>query len=305
MEYRMPSHPRAVLGAALALVAVLPLPLDAQIRASERARVSQTVDGTTITVDYARPRARGRDPLFGGVVHWGEVWTPGANWATTLEVDKDITLAGHPVPAGVYSMWMTVEPGNWEVVLDPEAKLFHTTPPAASDEQIRFSVTPAEGEPVEALAFYFPEYAASGTELRMHWGTTYVAMEIGVEASQRMTVTDAEAAPILGEYRMTMIFGAPEGQDPPVVPYDVYRGEDGSMRVKTSFGPEWPPGMELMLLPTPAEGIFIPGLLVDGEFTDTLTETFMEFLIENGRAVSFEFRGDDDTLYARGGRSAS
>lgn len=121
---------------------------------------------------------------------------------TTLEVDKDITLAGHPVSAGIYSIWMTVEPGDWEVVLDPEPKLFHTTPPAA--------------------------------------------MPVGVQPSQRMT----------------MIFGAPEG-------------------------------------------IFIPGLLVDGDFTDTLTETVMEFVIENGRAVSFEFRGDDDTLFARGGRASS
>jgi len=299
----MPPRPRSVYGAALALIALLPMPLDAQIRASERASVSQTVDGTTITVDFARPRAKGRDPLFGGVVHWGKVWTPGANWATTLEVDKDITLAGRAVPAGVYSMWMTVEPGDWEVILDPEPKLFHTMPPAASDDQIRFSVTPSEGGPVEVLSFYFPEYAASGTELRMHWGTTYVAMPIEVEPSQRMTVTDDEAEPILGEYRMTMRLGVPPGQEAPVVPFDVYRAEDGSLRVRTSFGPAFPPDMELLLLPTPAQGIFIPGLLVDGEFTETLAETFMEFAIEDGRAVSFEFRGDDDTLFASGGRS--
>ena len=42
------------------------------------------VNGTTITLDFSRPVARGRDSLFGGVVHWGELWTPGANWATKL-----------------------------------------------------------------------------------------------------------------------------------------------------------------------------------------------------------------------------
>ena len=40
----------------------------AQVKASEPASVSQTVDGTTITVVYSRPQARGRDSLFGGEV---------------------------------------------------------------------------------------------------------------------------------------------------------------------------------------------------------------------------------------------
>jgi len=31
----------------------------AQVRASERATISQTADGTNVTIDYARPRARG------------------------------------------------------------------------------------------------------------------------------------------------------------------------------------------------------------------------------------------------------
>ena len=81
----------------LILGLALPFTAAAQVRLSERGRVSQTVSGTTITVDYARPGARGRD-IFGGVVHWGEVWTPGANWGTTLEVDRAIKLNGHDVP---------------------------------------------------------------------------------------------------------------------------------------------------------------------------------------------------------------
>ena len=65
----------------------------AQIRASELQSVAQTVDGTTIRVTYSRPRTRERWPIFGTkIVQWGEVWTPGANWATLLETNKDITL---------------------------------------------------------------------------------------------------------------------------------------------------------------------------------------------------------------------
>ncbi len=87
--------PCAVLAAVASLAAVgvsAPAPVDAQPRGSERGVMTQRVNGTTLTVDYSRPVARGRENLFGGVVHWGEVWTPGANWATTLEVDRPVAL---------------------------------------------------------------------------------------------------------------------------------------------------------------------------------------------------------------------
>jgi len=61
-------------------------------------------------------------------VHWGDLWTPGANWATTLEVDRDIKLNGHAVPAGKYSAWMRVQPEEWTVFLNGEARMYHDTP---------------------------------------------------------------------------------------------------------------------------------------------------------------------------------
>ena len=66
----------------LLLAPALPSAAPAQIRASERALLAQTIDGTTLTLDFARPRVRGRDSIFGGQVYWTEVWTPGANMAT-------------------------------------------------------------------------------------------------------------------------------------------------------------------------------------------------------------------------------
>ena len=79
-----------VLAAAIALVTALPAGAQAQVMASEHGMVQQRVDGTTITIEYYRPQRRGRDNLFGGVVKWGSTWTPGANWATTLDVDHDV-----------------------------------------------------------------------------------------------------------------------------------------------------------------------------------------------------------------------
>ena len=84
---------------AAVMVCATPNVLDAQVMPSERGTVSQTVDGTTITIEYSRPVARGRTP-FPDVVRYGRPWTPGANWATTIEVDKPIHLNGNELPKG-------------------------------------------------------------------------------------------------------------------------------------------------------------------------------------------------------------
>lgn len=50
-------------------------------QASQHGSVAQTVNRTVITLEYDRPVARGRE-LFGGIVDWDAIWTPGANVAT-------------------------------------------------------------------------------------------------------------------------------------------------------------------------------------------------------------------------------
>lgn len=134
---------------------VLAADADAQIRASERGTVTQTVDGTTIKIDYSRLQARGRDELFGGVVPWGEVWT-GANWATTIAVDRDITINGHELPPGTYSVWFEVQPEEWTVILDPEPRRFHLFAPEESDDQVRFTIRPETGSHMEVLDLVVP-----------------------------------------------------------------------------------------------------------------------------------------------------
>src|SRR4051812_29853453 len=133
------SATRRVAGA-LAVIAATSSAALAQIRASELASVSQTVDGTRITIEYSRPRVRGRKQLFGTkLIEWNEVWTPGANYATTLETNRDITLSGHAVPKGKYSVWMVVRQKRpWTFVLDPRARLFHMAHPDSASNQIRF-----------------------------------------------------------------------------------------------------------------------------------------------------------------------
>src|ERR1051325_11035541 len=56
------------------------IPLD-QVSKSQAGAIGQRVATTEITLTYSRPVARGRQ-LFGALVPYGQVWTPGADQAT-------------------------------------------------------------------------------------------------------------------------------------------------------------------------------------------------------------------------------
>jgi hypothetical protein len=287
--------------ALLAGALLLPPGARAQIRASEAASVSQTIDGTHLTVTYSRPRARGRSPLFGRVVRWDEVWTPGANWATTLEVDRDVRLEGHPLPKGKYSVWMVVrEGGEWTAVLDPDARRFHMYPPDSSAKQLRFPVRAGEGPATDVLTWSFPEIRADGGTLALQWGTTRVAIDVAVEPSLRVTLPEAEAAPYLGRYSF-----AEKGSTKPrefVVSYEdgTLTGEWDRRDVGDGLQGNTVDYMGRFALIRIGPDRFVPGLYDGkGEIYEVLRpEMVFEFTRSGGRAESFDVRDDRDEAWA-------
>ena len=155
----------------------------AQAMSSEHAVSAQTVDGTTITVEFYRPKARGR-ALFGSLVPWGVPWTPGANWATTIDVDHDVRVNGQALPKGKYTIWAIPQQAEWTIIFDRRERVFHTRGPSASDEQMRVT-THAETVPfTEMLTWSFPLVQRDGTTLQLAWGTTSVALTIDVPGSK-------------------------------------------------------------------------------------------------------------------------
>lgn len=289
--------------AAFGAVALLATPTaaSAQILASERALVSQTIDGTTITIDYSRPRLRGRDAhedLFGGQIPWGGTWTPGANEATTLEADRDIYIEGVAVPAGAWSVWMFVDPEAWELVLDPRVDLYHTDHPEPANDQIRIPIeTKDVDSSVEALTWSFPTVRTDGTELRMQWGTVAVDLKVEVEPTVLLTLTEEEAAPYVGSWDVVQLPSewAPEhGFEMEV------RHEGDMLMAYMEFAADFGDDVALVMA---ADQVFQLAFLMDGEVAEVGGWAFMEFLMDDeGRAVSFEIRDLEDALLTRGTR---
>ncbi|MEO6528681.1 MAG: DUF2911 domain-containing protein [Gemmatimonadaceae bacterium] len=273
----------------------------AQIRPSEHGTVSQQVATTTITVEYDRPGARGR-MLFGDgkVVHWGEVWTPGANWATTMDVDKNVRVDGHPLPKGKYSVWLIPQaaPAPWTLLFARTARLFHTRPPSAGDEQLRVPVRPEQSIHMETLAWYFPVVTPDGATLRLHWGTTVVPVQIGVDMARPGPLLSERRTPYVGTYRMRVTPSTGRS------PYDVdlvVADENGAMKLKTLPASAFGDG-ELDLVPI-SDGKFhllsaqLPKL--EGQFYGA-PGLLLVFDLVGGRARSVEMIAYDGRVVGRG-----
>ena len=168
----------AILSAVL--LGSLPNETFAQVRASEPATVAQTVNGTSFRVEYFRPKVRGRNPLFGKEVPWDRLWTPGANWATTFEINRDVTIDGHAVAKGKYSVWFVVRPVVWTIVLDPRHNRYHEERPDSTGAQIRWTVEPQQGAFTEALTWSFPDVTPEGLALEFAWENRRVALGVVV-----------------------------------------------------------------------------------------------------------------------------
>src|SRR5687768_7375700 len=269
----------------------------AQIRASEPALVAQTVDGTRLTVEYSRPRARTRDSLFGPGVKLGEVWTPGANLATTLEVGKDVKINGQPLAKGKYSVWLVVRPaGQWTAVFDPRPKLFHTQHPDSAANQLRFPVTPGAAPFTEALTWSFSGIKRTGVVLAMEWGTTRVAFDIEVPQSLKLAFPQEQSAPLVGTYSYAWS-GGPE----PSKEIKLFvTHENGHLmgRWDPAPFPEWD---KFILIHIIGEE-FVPGFLEKGELYDVERGMVVRFKLEGGKATSFEVRVDEGQVIASGKR---
>jgi Protein of unknown function (DUF2911) len=167
----------------LLLLAAAPLaglqkPATPAPKPSQHGSVSQRIGETTITIEYNRPVARGRE-LFGSLVPWGRVWCPGADDGTIIELSTDVKINGETLAAGTYSIWTEPQPDRWTVIFSRSHPVWHTRYPAGQDA-LRVQSTPRTASHMETLAFYFPMVDGKKAELVLHWGTLVVPMSLEV-----------------------------------------------------------------------------------------------------------------------------
>lgn len=298
-------------GVALLVLAALPDAGRAQIRASEPSTFTQAIDGTEFRIEYYRPRTRGRSPLFGpDAVVWEHIWTPGANWATKLEVNRGVEIQGVEVPAGIYSVWMEMDDGMMprELFLEPDTLIFHTQGPARAEDQIAIPVAMENDAPfVEVMRWDFEDISSTGGVLALRWGPHRFQWDVKVQPSMLQTVTEAAAAPALGRYEVWMM--DPDGREVGPMGMEITVDDHGHLMADISGAPPNPDGspsffdvVDLWLLPANAEGWFIPGEAYDHVLRETWAGSFMEFDPAGEEYDAFTLRDDLDRPFMRGRR---
>jgi len=87
-----------------------------------RGSASTTVGGKKVAVDYGRPALKGRtiDALLKQLPP-EKIWRAGDSEVTTFSTDGDVTVGGHAVKAGRYSVYVHApESGEWALVLNSD-----------------------------------------------------------------------------------------------------------------------------------------------------------------------------------------
>jgi hypothetical protein len=137
------------------------------------------VGPSRITIVYGQPHARGRK-VEGGLVPLDTVWRFGANAATTLHTDVDLTLGSLAVPRGDYALFVLYSKAGWQLIVNSASAAWGTEHDVRRDLGRIPLAARTRSEPEESLSIYLvPETARPSTghadlrgRLRIVWGTT-------------------------------------------------------------------------------------------------------------------------------------
>jgi hypothetical protein len=135
---------------------------------NDHGHATATVGDGTVSVDYHRPLAKGRDLI--SMIEPGAYWRMGADSPTTLTTDVELQLGDTTVPKGEYVLWAHfADKENWSLVL-ATAPSRRQPDPATILIELPGSVSKSPSV-VEVLTIGLTSQGNSGT-LTLEWGTT-------------------------------------------------------------------------------------------------------------------------------------
>lgn len=142
--------------------------------------------GLQINISYSQPSKRGRlifgEESAGALQPYGKYWRLGANAATEITFNKDITFAGQPVNAGSYRMYAVPGPQSFKITLNSELGVRfsaamepdHSLDVLTVDVPVQSLLTEAE---VFTISF---ETDSLGVNMNMAWDKTLLQVPIGI-----------------------------------------------------------------------------------------------------------------------------
>ena len=139
-----------------------------------------------ITLTYSRPNVKGRK-IFGYTEPYDSVWRTGANAASVIVFTDDVTLEGHPVAAGQYSLFTIPNANEWTVILNKTANQWGAYDYKKADDYLRFTVKPISLKTnVETFTMVLTDMYPTKGELHLLWEHTELAIHMAVDIDAKV-----------------------------------------------------------------------------------------------------------------------
>jgi len=169
--------PLAFIAGTLSLVCAQP---QGQKPMSPPAETSVTIDGKTISIKYSAPSMRGRK-IFGELLPYGRVWRAGANAATALHTDADLTIGDLQVPKGEYTLYVLPETNQWTLIVNKQTGQWGTVYNQDQDlGRVKLNMSKPSG-PVETFKITLSEKGPKAAQLELSWENTVATVPITVK----------------------------------------------------------------------------------------------------------------------------
>jgi Protein of unknown function (DUF2911) len=138
------------------------------------------VGGKGITINYYSPSMRGRK-IYGELVPYGQVWCPGANWATHItSLDAGLEIGTMKLGWGSYSIWVLPNEQEWQAIINSDAKAFHLDHEPEKDlGRIKMNLKTLE-QPVESLTFEIRSDGGNKGTVALLWEKTEASFPFAV-----------------------------------------------------------------------------------------------------------------------------
>jgi len=179
-------------------------------------KIEQKVGLTDVTIEYSRPRMKGRT-IFGNLVPYGKIWRTGANARTKITFSNDVTIGGKELNKGSYALFTIPNEKLWEIILYTEYQA-NGAPNELDDSKVaaRFNATPITTTMAkESFTMEIGNLSNSGASLFLFWDKVMVPINFTVPTDKEVmaSIEKALSGPSSSDYYTAAVYYLDEGKD--------------------------------------------------------------------------------------------